>query len=90
MVQVFKSGQTMLNTKVNGEKTKPMAEESSGMLTVMYMRVNGKTTKQMATVSTYTSMVHSMRATGKMIFKMAKAWRAGKTEVVTKAATRKA
>ena len=80
----------MPNTKVSGEKTKPMAEESSGMLMEMSMRVSGKTIKPMVTVSTFMSTVHSMRATGKMIFKMAKAWRAGKMVVVTKADTRKA
>ena len=53
MDQAFKFGQTMLNMKVNGEKTKPTEEENSGMLMVISMKENGKMTKPMVMESTF-------------------------------------
>lgn len=75
--------------KVNGEKTRPMAEENSGMLMEIYTRENGKMIRQMDMESTYMSMVHNMRATGKMISRMVKAWNRGKMEADMKEDTRK-
>lgn len=46
-----KYGLIMQNMRVNGEKIKPMEEESSGMLTVISMKVSGRTTKPTATES---------------------------------------
>jgi len=51
---VYKSGQIMQNTRVNGEKIKQTVEESFGMLTEISMKANGKTTKPMVTVFTST------------------------------------
>ena len=73
MVQESKYGQTTPNTRVNGERTKPMVEESSGMLMVTSTTENGKTTKPMGMVFTSMSTVLSMRATGRMISKTVKA-----------------
>jgi len=87
---VFKSGQTMPSMKVNGAKTKLTAEESSGMPTVTFMKVNGKTTRPTDTVFIFTSMAPNMRATGRTISRTDKEWRAGKMEVATKVATKKA
>ena len=89
MVQVSKSGQIMLNMKVNGEKIKLMAVENSGMQMVISMRENGKTIKPMVMVYIYMLMVHNMKAIGKMIFKMDKAWKAGKMEADTTVVTKK-
>ena len=51
---MFKSGLIMQSMRVNGEKTKLMEEESSGMLMEISMKANGKTTKLMDTVFTFT------------------------------------
>jgi len=48
---VFKYGLIMQNTRVNGEKTKPMGAESSGMPTETSMKASGRTTKLTAMVS---------------------------------------
>ena len=87
---VSKYGQTMLNTKVSGEKTKPTEEESSGMLMVTFTKENGRTTKQMATEFTFTLMEPNTKVTGKMIFRTAKEWSLGKTEADMREATKKA
>ena len=42
---VFKYGLIMKNMRVNGEKIKPMGEESSVTLTETSMKVNVRTTK---------------------------------------------
>ena len=86
---MFKYGLIMQNTRENGEKIKPMVEESSGMPTVIFTRVNGKTTKPMDMVFISTSMVPNTKDTGKMIFKMDKVWNLGKMEVDMREAIRK-
>jgi len=48
---VFKYGLIMQNTRVNGEKTKPMGAESSGMPMETSMKASGRTTKLTAMVS---------------------------------------
>ena len=88
--QVSKSGQITPSTRVNGAKTRQMAVENSGTLTVTSMRVSGKTIKPMASVSTFTSMELNTKATGRMTFRMAKEWRAGKTAAVMKVDTKRA
>ena len=52
MDQAFKSGLTMLATKVSGDKTKQMVAVSFGMPMATFTKVNGKMTKQMVMVST--------------------------------------
>ena len=89
MVQEFKFGLITPSTKENGERIKPMEEESSGMLTVTSTKENGKTTKLMATESTFMSMELNTKATGKMTYKMDKAWNPGKTGADMKVATKK-
>ena len=48
----FKSGQTVLGTKVNGERIKLMEKGSFGMLMGMSLTENGRTIKQMDMEST--------------------------------------
>lgn len=74
---------------MNGAKIKPMEEANSGMQMVTFMRENGKMTKRMVMESTFMSTVPSMKDIGKMIFKTAKAWNLGKTEVGMKEDTKK-
>ena len=80
----------MLNTKENGEKIKPMVVESSGMQMEISTRVNGKMTRLMAMVSIFMLTALNTKDIGKMICKMDKVWRAGKTEVDTMVAIKKA
>jgi hypothetical protein len=89
-VQVFKFGLIMPNMKVNGVKTKQMAEANSGMLMVTFTKVNGKMIRPMVMVSTFTSTELSMKDTGRTIFRMAKVWKVGKMVVAMRVATKKA
>ena len=86
---MFKYGLTMLNTRVNGEKIKPMGAESSGMPMETSMKASGRTTKQTAMESISMLTVLNMKAIGKMIFKMGRAWRAGKMEADMRVDTKK-
>ena len=90
MVQEFKYGLTTPNTRENGERTRPTAEESSGMLMVTYMKESGRRTRPTDTVSISMSMAPNTKDTGRMIFKMAKVWRAGKTAADTRVDTKRA
>jgi len=72
MVMVFKNGQMVLNTKVNGKIIEHMEKVNLSISTVTSMMENGLTTKQTAMESTITSMVPCMRGIGEMIFSMVK------------------
>lgn len=47
MVMVFKPGQMVLNTKVNGVRTELMAKESSSMLMEIFTKVTGQMIRRM-------------------------------------------
>ena len=51
MVEVSKSGQTVLGMKESGKITKLMEKENSGTLTVMCLMENGKMIRPTVTVS---------------------------------------
>ena len=60
----------------------------SGLITPG-MKENGKMIRPMGTAFIFMLMVHNMRAIGRMIFRMDRAWKAGKMEVGVREVTRK-
>ena len=86
---MFKYGLIMQNTRVNGEKIKPMGAESSGTPTETSMKASGRTTKLTAMESISMLTVLNMKVIGKTIFKMGRAWKAGKMEADMRVDTKK-
>ena len=72
MGMVFKNGQMVPNTRVNGKTTELTEKENSYILTETYTMESGSTIKQTATVSIIISTAPCTRATGEMISSMVK------------------